>query len=329
MTEAKVVEAEFGVEHPELEVHVNGPGKVSSAPPGIQCPSTCFAKFDLDEDVMLTAAPDEGVEFEGWEGCDAEPTETKCEVTMEEPMEVTATFAALPGIQAVEAHPILYTEATLRGEVNPSGSPTEYRFEYLTQAEYEADGESFENAEKTPLAKLGSGSSFLPVEASLLGLEEGTRYRFRLAAMNSVGPAEGEGTFETLQRKAPQSCENGAFRFGLSANLPDCRVYELVTPGQTDGLTPYAAGDGGTPSGSFSNWLTPQGGEGAGERLSYYTNGTLPGFEEGNGILDAYRAERGAGEHPANGWQSVLFSPNYVESASPPISSTRSGKATR
>jgi Divergent InlB B-repeat domain len=315
MTEPRVVEAEFDVEHPELKVDINGPGKVDSAP-DIQCPPTCSAKFDLDEDVTLTATPDEGAEFEGWIGCEAEPSPSECLVTTVAATLVAATFGALPGVKALGAHPTLYTEATLRGEVNPSGSPTEYRFEYLTQAEYEADGESFENAEKTPLAKLGSGSSFLLVEASLLGLEEGTRYRFRLKAMNEIGPAEDEGTFETLQRQGSQPCANAVFRFGLSANLPDCRAYELVTPAQTDGLTPQVANDGGTPSGSFSNWLTVQRSEGAGENLSYFTNGTLPGFE-GNGRLDGYRAERttGEGEHPPTGWQSALFSPDYAESA--------------
>jgi hypothetical protein len=55
-----------------------------------------------------------------------------------------------------------------------------------------------------------------------------------------------------------------------------------------------------------------QRGEGAGERLSYFADGTLPGFE-GNGRRDGYRAQRGAGDHPAGGWQSALFSPDYLQ----------------
>jgi len=133
--------------------------------------------------------------------------------------------------------------------------------------------------------------------------------------MNSVGPANpAEGPpFETLQRRV-SSCANAEYRIGLSTNLSDCRAYELVTPAQTDGLFPYATLSGTSPSGSFENSLTMPRGQAAGERLSYFTDGTLPGFE-GNGILDGYRAERGAGSHPAAGWQSALFSPDYAQAA--------------
>jgi hypothetical protein len=237
-----------------------------------------------------------------------------CEVTVSEAKEVIATFRALPQAIAKPPHPIAYTEATLRGEIQTAELETEYRFEYLTEAEYEEDGESFEGAQKTPMVELEPAKAPVAVEAPLVGLQEGTAYRFRLRAMSSAGPAEDEGSFETLERRHVPPCLNGEYRFGLSANLPDCRAYELVTPAQTDGLAPYAANSGGTPSGLFSNSLTVPRGEGAGERLSYFTDGTLPGFE-GNGRFDGYRAERGADDHPVDGWQSTLFSPNYVQSA--------------
>ncbi len=258
---------------------------------------------------------------------------------MSKAKEVRATFNTLPKATAKQVNPILYDEATLRGEVDPSGLTTKYHFEYLTEDKYDEDGESFAGAKSTPVGKLEPTSGFVPVKAPLTGLEEGALYRFRLIAENAVGSDEDEGAFETLQRMLPQVCPNTAYRFGLSANLPDCRAYELVTPAQTDGLTPASENDGGTASGSFSNWFTVQRGARAGERLSYFTTGTLPGFE-GNGRLDGYRAERGAGEHPDEGWQSALFSPGYGESAPgithfalqhgiAPISSTPSGKATR
>jgi hypothetical protein len=315
MSEDREVTAKFDVEHPELEVHVNGPGEVSSEPPGIECPPTCSEKFDLNKDVTLTAVPDEGGVFEGWEGCDSEPSETECEVAMEEARQVAADFAALPKVRTRLPQPILYTEATLRGEVDPSGLPTEYRFEYLTAGEYEANGDTFEEAQHTAMKKLPAGEAFVAVAAPVVGLEEGAEYRFRLRAMNSVGPAEDEGAFETLERRPTQTCPNSQYRVGLSANLPDCRAYELVTPAQTDGLAPLAVGlQGSSPSGRFNKGLTVQRGEAAGERLSYFTFGTLPGFE-GNGTLDGYRAERGTGQHPAGGWQSELFSPDYTQAA--------------
>jgi hypothetical protein len=323
MTGIKEVEVNFDIEHPTLTVNKEGTGTgiVTSEEPGIDCGSTCSAQFNLNEEVTLTAEADEGSKFDGWSGgdCEAEtvsPTEGTCEVTMSEPIEVTATFGAHLQVRADHAHPILYDEATLRGEIDTAELQTEYRFDYLTEQEYEENGETFEGAKHSPMNELASGTTgFASVEAPLVGLEEGTQYRFRLIAQNtSPETVEDEGTFETLQRRNSSSCLNAEYRFGLSANLPDCRAYELVTPAQTDGLTPYAAAHGTSPSLAFNNWLTVQSGAGAGDSISYFTDGTLPGFE-GNGILDGYRAERGPGEHPAGGWQSALFSPGYAESA--------------
>jgi Divergent InlB B-repeat domain len=317
MTEPSEVEVEFVVEHPPLTVRLegNGSGEVTSDPSGIACPTTCSAKFNLNDVATLTASADPGSVFSGWTDCGAKSFEGECEVTMGEAKEITATFDLLPQAIARQAKPILYEEATLHGEIDSGGQTTEYRFEYLTEEEYEGNGETFQGAQQTPIGQIGPTKGPIAVEATLIGLDEGTEYRFRLRAVNSVGPAEDEGPpFETLQRSISPACPNAAYRFGLSTNLPDCRAYEVVTPAQTNGLSPEAVGSATSPSGGFSNWLTPQRGEGAGERLSYFTNGTLPGFE-GNGILDGYRAERGASEHPTDGWQSVLFSPDYAESA--------------
>jgi len=316
MGEAREVKVEFDVEHPLLNVarEGTGTGTLTSSPPGIDCGSTCSAKFDLDEDVTLVATIELGSIFAGWSGCDAEPSATECEVTMGEAREVTASFEALPRALAKPAQPVLYDEVTLRGEVDTAELPTEYQFEYLSEEEYEENGKSFEGARQTPVEELVPGTGFVGVEAPAIDLEEGTAYRFRVLAQNSVGMAEDEGTFETLQRSVPPSCPNAAYRVGLSANLPDCRAYELVTPGQTNGLIPFVVNFATSPSGGFSKPVTVERGKGAGERLSYFTAGTLPGFE-GNGVLDGYRAERGEGDHPAGGWRSALFSPSYEEAA--------------
>jgi sugar lactone lactonase YvrE len=290
----------------------NGEGTVTSNPAGINCGSQCTHEYEFGKEVKLSQVTEEGSEFSGWGGaCSGKGA---CEVKVEGPVEVTATFKALAQVTVTQPHPIAYTEATLHGEVQTAELETEYRFEYLTQAQFEEDGESFEGAQHTPEGELAPAKAPVSVQASLSGLQEGTAYRFRLVAASTAGMVEDEGSFATLQRRAFETCPNAQYRTGLSANLPDCRAYELVTPAQTDGLIPYAAGDGGTVSGSFSNWLTVQTGEEAGKLLSYFTDGTLPGFE-GSGLADGYQAKRGAGDHPPDGWQSVVVSPNYEQAA--------------
>ena len=214
--------------------------------------------------------------------------------------------AALFGSSQVEARnarPVAYTEATLRARIDPSGLATTYRFQYgLAEGEYE-----FVTAPQA----LSAGAGPTEVQALVGGLAEGTRYHFRVLVESEAGKVEGpEREFTTLAQREAESCPNAEYRTGFSASLPDCRAYELVTPGQTNGLR-LLANTGSSPT-AFDNWLTPQRGAGAGQSLAYYVNGALPGFD-GNGFLDGYRAARVPGEHPAAGWQSSLFSPNYPQ----------------
>jgi hypothetical protein len=211
-----------------------------------------------------------------------------------------------PLITTKPALPVLYSEATLRASVDPFGLATEYRFEYGN-----APG-AYDHS--TPLAKLGAGAAKTDVAASLTGLAEGAEYHFRIVVENEAKTIEGpDQSFETLQRPPSDPCPNVEYRTGLSANLPDCRAYELTTPAETNGLEP-ASESTGKPEASFNNWLATPRGPGAGERLSYFTTGTLPGFE-GNGFKDAYRAQRAVGEHPKEGWGSTLFAPSFPQSA--------------
>jgi hypothetical protein len=207
-----------------------------------------------------------------------------------------------PQVIPLSAHPISYTEATLRATIDPSGLATRYHFEYGTNESY---------GQSTPVVELAAEAGSTEVKVPIMGLSEGTSYHFRLIAENEADTYEGsDQSFETLQRRPPEPCPNGEFHTGRSASLPDCRAYELVTPADTRGYTPSAPSpfDAGV---GFNNWLVDPSGEGAGEQTSYAIEGTLPGYD-GSGKYDVYHAARGDGSHPAAGWTNTLTGPTYT-----------------
>lgn len=210
-----------------------------------------------------------------------------------------------PAVTAKSALPVLYKEATLRANIDPAGLATSYFFEYGAGAG--------EYSQSTPTKELPQGAEPEDVEETVTGLAEGATYHFRVVAENSAKVVHGaDKVFETRERLTGSACANTEYRTGFSTSLPDCRAYELVTPAETNGLSPLAIPAGNAGAG-FNNWLVAPRGAGAGERLSYFTPGTLPGFD-GNGLLDGYRAQRGAGDHPTEGWVNQLFGPTYRES---------------
>jgi hypothetical protein len=139
-----------------------------------------------------------------------------------------------PRVDSTSAGNLSSTFADLRAGIDPLGAPTAYRFEYLTQAAFEANGGSFSGPEAAtsvpvPDGGVGSGGETGGAEAAVVqpigGLSPATAYRFRVVASNEIGVAEGEvngggeevaHTFATLPRPVP--------------GLPDGRAYELVTP---------------------------------------------------------------------------------------------------
>ncbi|HKN41671.1 MAG TPA: hypothetical protein VJV87_02125, partial [Sphingomicrobium sp.] len=97
-------------------------------------------------------------------------------------------FALNPPVAiAKTAQPITFTEATLRGEVDPAGSPTTYFFQYLSEADFKAEGFGGPATQTTPEGELPGTEGFLAVKAQIGGLAEGTEYRFRLVAQNGIG----------------------------------------------------------------------------------------------------------------------------------------------
>ena len=104
------------------------------------------------------------------------------------------TSTCPPQVTAQEATGITETEAVLRARLNPCSLDTHYRFEYLSEAAYLANGKSFSapaapGRAPVPDADGGSGGVALAVSQSIAGLVPGTTYRFRLVAENEECPA--------------------------------------------------------------------------------------------------------------------------------------------
>jgi len=216
-----------------------------------------------------------------------------------------------PLITPKAALPVLYDEATLRGEVDPSGLATAYRFEYATDAYFQANGETYEHA--TPEIALGPGEGAVAVKRALSGLAEGTAYHFRLIAENEALLAQGpDRAFHTRKRtELREDCPNAPYRTGLSAKLPDCRAYELATPPNTGGARLYAGS-----TGSFDGYLAAPSGPEAGRSVGFFSR-ILPGLE-GTGETDGYRSTRAPGAHPAQGWSTELAGPDYEQLGASP-----------
>jgi hypothetical protein len=98
----------------------------------------------------------------------------------------------VPGATVDAATNLTPTKATLSGSVNPDNvAVTDCEFEYLTEAEYEENGNSYAGV-NAPLTKVCEGpiptdSSDHPVTVALTGLSGGTTYHFRLSASNVNG----------------------------------------------------------------------------------------------------------------------------------------------
>jgi len=218
----------------------------------------------------------------------------------------TAEVLGPPRATTLPALPVTFGEAMLHGEADPSGLPAQYSFQYGT--------EEGVYTEATPAAALDPGGGEVSVQFPLTGLTDATTYYVRLVVEGEAGIDAGAELSFTTRSHHGLPCDNAEYRTGLSASLPDCRAYELVTPAQTAGA-PLAAPYYGSLSVGFSSWLTPPRGTGAGEALGFGADSTLPGFDA-VGLGEGYRATRAAGAHPAAGWSTAQTSTSYSHATS-------------
>ncbi len=105
---------------------------------------------------------------------------------------MTPAPAPGPPISVVEAPIKVAGGYTLRGQVNPNNSDTEYHFELGKTTSYGT------NLPPITEVDIGSGAANVPVSQEATGLEPNTTYHYRIAAHNGEGPTTSpDQTFKT------------------------------------------------------------------------------------------------------------------------------------
>jgi hypothetical protein len=207
-----------------------------------------------------------------------------------------------PLVESARPTGITESDTVLRGAINPQGQDTTYRIEYTTQQGFQEEG--FAGAVLAREGVLKAASEGIAISAGVTGLTPRTAYRFRVTAHSSDGDDEKQASFTTFGPPDLSSeCANDALRSGASAALPDCRAYELVTPGDTNGRSPQGQGLAGI---LFATRETSP----AGDAVSFKVDGgLLPGFEgTGSFTGETYLARRGT-----DGWGTEATGPNGSE----------------
>jgi hypothetical protein len=132
-----------------------------------------------------------------------------------------------PTIESFSANEVTDTSANLIGRINPNGFATTYRFEYGQTPDY---GQTAPVPDGTLEALTTVQSVNIPID----GLVSGSTYHFRLVAESVQGTTTTEDqTFDFF----PPDCPNAQVRLETNSSyLPDCRAYELVSPGDAGGI---------------------------------------------------------------------------------------------
>lgn len=119
-------------------------------------------------------------------------------------------FEALPAVavDSVSAGDVTAESAQLEAQIDPTGTDTEYHFEYTAAGEAEHVTES---------VNVGAGSSDVPVSAHIQGLKANTTYAYRVVAKNVLGEASLQARLTTQRAGAPFA-------------LLDGRSWEQVSP---------------------------------------------------------------------------------------------------
>jgi hypothetical protein len=218
----------------------------------------------------------------------------------------TFRTGSTPDISGLRATEVAETSATLKAAVNPVGFESSYKFEYGTSPEY---GQSA----PATLTGIGSGGEPVAVSQAISDLQSGVTYHFRVVAENKWGTSfSPDTTFDF----APPGCPNDHVRQQSGASyLPDCRAYELVSPGAAgaillwpsnvvaiggEGLEVPCCGNNVYNRGV--NYMENRGFATSPSRFSFYGGvGTITGIYSPTSLEDMYMSTR-----TPTGWVTTL-----------------------
>jgi len=233
--------------------------------------------------------------------------EGKLETVTGEDQEFT-TLAAAPIISESVAS-LAPTTVQLDATIDPLGNDTHAYFQYGTEncAEHPA---ACANAPAPPGADLGAGTGHQATSVALTGLTPETTYHYRVIAANTLGITEGPDETFTTYAAPPASggCPNEQIRSETRSNgLPDCRVYEQVSPPEKSG-NQAAVNNAGDPQRALAN--------ADGTAVAYETSGAVGNTPAGEGGWVVSR--RGAA-----GWSTTSAIPRVQEQVAQQLSGVR------
>ncbi|HEY5976912.1 MAG TPA: fibronectin type III domain-containing protein [Solirubrobacterales bacterium] len=221
-----------------------------------------------------------------------------------------------PSVSGVRTSELTQSSATLHANINPVGFDSTYVFEYGTTPSY---GQSIP---ATPVA-LGSGTEGIDVDQEITDLQPGFTYHFRVVSQNKWGT---EVSPDTTFDFAPPSCPNNHVRQQSGASfLPDCRAYELVSPGAAGAVLLYPSnailkmGQGeedcceNITSSYYNgfNWALNRGFASSPSRFVFYAGvGVINGLNAPTSEVDIYMSHRTNG-----GWRTTVPGLTANESA--------------
>jgi hypothetical protein len=203
----------------------------------------------------------------------------------------TFTVPDSPGISGVRTTNLTETEADLNARIDSRTYDTTAYFEYgINPTTY---------GQSTPEVDIGSEAGPKPMVAHIEGLEPGVTYHYRVVATNKWGTTRSaDSSFSFL---AP-GCPNAHVRQQTNASyLPDCRAYELVSPGVAGGVTFFPGSVVKEPGSEFASvaellGITAPNTSGVASspaRFGYFGGeGSILGLHPPNALLDRYVATR-------------------------------------